>query len=59
MAAGMINTAVNLDSILPDPVTGIVQVDLLEVLLTDGANAVLQSRVAGHGNVLELGDFRN
>lgn len=55
VAAGVVNPAINLCGVLPNPVTSVVQVDLLEVLLADGTDTVLQDRVAGDWNVLESG----
>jgi hypothetical protein len=54
VAAGMVYTAINLHSVFPYPITSIVKVDLLEVLLTDGADAVFENRITGNGNVLEF-----
>lgn len=41
VAAGVVNPAIDLCGVLPNPVTSVVQVDLLEVLLADGTDAVL------------------
>ena len=53
VAAGVVDPAIHLSRVLPDPVASVVQVNLLEVFLADRADAILQNWVAGDGNVLE------
>lgn len=59
MAAGVIDPAVNLYSVLPYPVTSIIQVDLLEVFLADRTNALFQDWITRNRDILKFRGFRS